>query len=75
MKKNTPKSDVKEESEAQQISREFSAEIDASKAKETDENLQKMAEKLSQEWKKEVTIDEKPDLSFKKLEEKLRKTD
>lgn len=42
--------------------------------KETDENLDKMAKKLSREWNKPPKIDKIPDLSFSKFEEKRNKS-
>ncbi|NIJ54847.1 hypothetical protein [Dyadobacter arcticus] len=40
---------------------------------ETDEKLQELAEKLSTEWNKKVKSAKKPDLSFSKFQEKLKK--
>ena len=42
--------------------------------KETDENLDKMAKKLSKYWNKPPKIDKIPDLSFSKFEEKRNKS-
>ncbi|SKB92660.1 hypothetical protein SAMN05660293_02899 [Dyadobacter psychrophilus] len=43
--------------------------------KETDENLDKMAKKLTKEWNKPPKMDKAPDLSFSKFEEKLKNKD
>ncbi|MCF0042677.1 hypothetical protein [Dyadobacter fanqingshengii] len=59
MKKNKPMSD-----DAKSVQK-----------KETDENLAKMAKKLSKEWSKLPKTDNAPDLSFSKFEEKLKNKD
>ncbi|MCF0063638.1 hypothetical protein MUK70_30420 [Dyadobacter chenwenxiniae] len=43
--------------------------------KETEENLDKMAKKLSKEWSKPSKTGKVPDLSFSKFEEKLKNKD
>ncbi|MCF0052297.1 hypothetical protein LXM25_19675 [Dyadobacter sp. LJ53] len=43
--------------------------------KETEENLDKMAKKLSKEWNKLSKTGKVPDLSFSKFEEKFKKKD
>jgi len=47
----------------------------AIREKDTDENLNKMAKNLSKVWNKSLKIEQIPDLSFSKLEEKRRKSD
>ena len=70
MKKNTPKTDRS----VKQAPAQMQSPDNASLAeKETDENLEKMAEKLTKEWNKPVKAGKKPDLSFAKFAEKLRK--
>jgi hypothetical protein len=49
--------------------------IAALKAKETEENLEKMAKKLTKEWNKPPRATKTPDLSFSKFEEKLKNKD
>lgn len=73
MKKNTPKSDENIQSSEKLENGVLSdAEI---KAKETDENLEKMAKKLTKEWNKPPKTSQTPDLSFSKFEEKLKNKD
>ncbi|MCF2487234.1 hypothetical protein [Dyadobacter sp. CY347] len=53
----------------------ISDETNALREKETDENLEKMAKKLTREWNKPQRVDKIPDLSFSKFEEKLKNKD
>ncbi|WP_026631656.1 hypothetical protein [Dyadobacter alkalitolerans] len=53
----------------------ISDENNAVREKESDENLEKMAKKLTKEWNKPLETDKVPDLSFSKFEEKLKSKD
>lgn len=53
----------------------ISDENNAVRVKESDENLEKMAKKLTKEWNKSSKTDKVPDLSFSKFEEKLKSKD
>ncbi|MCF2493931.1 MULTISPECIES: hypothetical protein [Dyadobacter] len=53
----------------------ISDENNAVRVKESDENLEKMAKKLTKEWNKPLKTDKVPDLSFSKFEEKLKSKD
>ena len=53
----------------------ISDETNTLREKETDENLEKMAKKLTREWNKPPKVDKIPDLSFSKFEEKLKNKD
>ncbi|KQS34120.1 hypothetical protein [Dyadobacter sp. Leaf189] len=41
-------------------------------SRETEENMQKLAGKLAEEWNEEMDITHKPDLSYARFEERRR---
>ena len=73
MKKNTPKSEENIHS-TEKLEKAVLSDAEI-KAKETEENLEKMAKKLNKEWNKPLKPSETPDLSFSKFEEKLKNKD
>ncbi|MCE7064198.1 hypothetical protein [Dyadobacter sp. CY326] len=75
MKKNKPKSNLSTNNSSPDTEPILSSDSEALAAKETDDNLEKLAKKLTEEWNKPVKAGKTPDLSFAKFAERLPKKD